>query len=295
MYTCNGPMALAADGREETAHGTVDFPCACYVSRPGEASVPWHWHEELEFVCVYAGSLTYAAGGEEFVLHEGDAAFANAGVPHAEWSDDPASLEYDLVCHPGLLYGSKTSALYERYLGPLLSSPQVRGVVLGHDGTWRADAADCVRQAIDAMRRHEEFVEETVRERLTHACLLLAKHQAELGAARPLPTAERVDAMCSYIKEHYAERVPMAALAAQAGISVRQAQREFREALGETPIGYLTAYRLQVAAGMLAHTDRTLGDVAACCGFQSQSYFSKMFRERYGCTPSAYRSKASRA
>lgn len=294
MFTCNGNMVLASDGREDMAHGTMDFPCACYISRPAEASVPWHWHEELEFVCAYEGSFTYSVGGEELVLREGEAAFANSGVPHAEWSEDPTSLEYDLVCHPRLLYGSKTSSLYTRYLGPLMDSSRVGGVALRCDGTWREEAAERVRRAIDAVLAQDEFFEETVREQLTRACLLIAKHQAELEgeAPAPLPGNERVEVMCAYLKEHYAERVPMAAIAAQAGISVRQAQREFRERLGETPIAYLTAYRLQVAAGMLTGTDAALGTIAASCGFQSPSYFSKMFRERYGSTPSDYRKGA---
>lgn len=291
VFTCNGNMVLASDGREDMAHGTVDFPCACYVSRPAEASVPWHWHEELEFIYAYEGSLTYAVGGQELVMRAGEAAFANSGTPHAEWSDDPASLEYDIVCHPRLLYGSKASSLYTRYLGPLIDSSRIRGVSLWRDGAWREEAADCVRTAIDAVRMQEEFYEEIVRERLTHACLLIAKHQTELEKTAPAPPSgnERIELMCAYLKQHYAERVPMAALAAQAGISVRQAQREFREALGETPVAYLTTYRLQVAAGMLANTSESLAVVGASCGFQSPSYFSKMFRERYGCTPSQYR------
>lgn len=294
VFTCNGTMVLASDGREDMAHGTVDFPCACYVSRPAEASVPWHWHEELEFVCVYQGRLTYSVGGEELVLGAGDAAFANSGVPHAEWSDDAQSLEYDLVCHPRLLYGSKSSGLYTRYLGPLMDSSRVRGVALRHDGSWREEAAACVRRAIDAVLGKDEFLEETVREQLTRACLLLSKHRVELEEAAPavLPTNDRVEVMCAYLKDHYAERVPMAAIAAQANVSVRQAQREFREALGETPIAYLTAYRLKVAAGLLANTDEQLASVALSCGFQSPSYFSKMFRERYGQTPSEYRRRS---
>lgn len=294
MFTCNGNMVLASDGREDMAHGTMDFPCACYVSRPAEAGVPWHWHEELEFVCAYRGSFTYAVGGEELVLREGEAAFANSGTPHAEWSDDPESLEYDIVCHPRLLYGSKGSSLYTRYLGPLADSARIRGVALRRDGTWREEAAICVRRAIDSVRDQDEFYEETVREQLTRACLLIAKHRPELENATtpPPPGNERVELMCAYLKEHYAERVPMAALAAQAGISVRQAQREFREALGETPVAYLTDYRLRVAAGMLASTDEALAIIGATCGFQSPSYFSKMFRERYGCTPTEYRRRS---
>lgn len=294
MRSCNGPMPLATDGREEMPHGTLGFPCACYVSRPHEASVPWHWHEELEFVCAWRGTLTYAVGGQELVLHAGDAAFANAGTPHAEWSDDPESLEYDLVCHPSLLYGTKASTFYTRYLGPLMDSPRVRGVLLARDGSWREEAAGHVRTAVEAMRQEGELFEETVRSALTRACLLMARHLGELESTTPAPPPanERVELMCTYLKDHYGEHVPMAAIAAQAGISVRQAQREFREALGETPIAYLTAYRLQVAAGRLVESDQPLSAVSRACGFQSPSYFSKMFRERYGCTPQEYRRRA---
>lgn len=34
--------------RERIAHGTAEFPVACYDNDLAAASVPWHWHGEFE-------------------------------------------------------------------------------------------------------------------------------------------------------------------------------------------------------------------------------------------------------
>ncbi|MCR5848969.1 MAG: helix-turn-helix domain-containing protein, partial [Lachnospiraceae bacterium] len=48
-------------------------------------------------------------------------------------------------------------------------------------------------------------------------------------------------------------------------------------------------FRIRQAAGMLVETDRAIGDISERCGFVSDSYFGKMFKELMGCTPSSYR------
>lgn len=95
--------------------------------------------------------------------------------------------------------------------------------------------------------------------------------------------------MIQFIEDHYAEELSVGDIAAAGGVSEREAQRAFKGALGECPMEYLTNHRLFVASQMLKSTDATAGQVARDCGFSSQSYFARRFRERYGHTPSEHR------
>lgn len=63
----------------------------------------------------------------------------------------------------------------------------------------------------------------------------------------------------------------------------------FSSGFGKIPVGYLTEYRLSMATTMLANSERTLADISYSCGFNSASYFGKLFREQCGVTPKVFR------
>ncbi|WP_243117307.1 helix-turn-helix transcriptional regulator [Muricomes intestini] len=48
---------------------------------------------------------------------------------------------------------------------------------------------------------------------------------------------------------------------------------------------------MRAAAKMLLQTNDSIMDIGEKCGFSSNSYFGKVFRESLGCTPKEYREK----
>jgi AraC-like DNA-binding protein len=85
--------------------------------------------------------------------------------------------------------------------------------------------------------------------------------------------------------------VPM--LAREVGLSRATLTRRFRELLGETPLAYLSRWRLQAAADLIRSERLSLGEVAARVGYQSEASFSRVFRQAMGQRPGAYRRTAS--
>jgi AraC-like DNA-binding protein len=58
---------------------------------------------------------------------------------------------------------------------------------------------------------------------------------------------------------------------------------------GVTPYQYLTQCRIDEAVRLLLHTDKTIRDIAAACGFAGQSHFSSAIRKRTGMPPGMIR------
>jgi AraC-like DNA-binding protein len=84
------------------------------------------------------------------------------------------------------------------------------------------------------------------------------------------------------------------AVAVRHGVSVRYVQRVFEES-GSTFTQYLTEQRLAAAYKALrrraaAHVSVTA--IAYDCGFSDVSHFNRLFRQRFGCTPSEMRRTA---
>jgi len=99
----------------------------------------------------------------------------------------------------------------------------------------------------------------------------------------------RMNAAVNYIKEHYAEAIPVADLAKVASLSVSQFERRFRVAFQQTPSRFLVRYRLTRASQLLVHTEGTLTHIAHEVGFYDHSHFSREFQKVFNMSPGRYR------
>jgi len=76
-----------------------------------------------------------------------------------------------------------------------------------------------------------------------------------------------------------------------AGVGREHLARSFRRHHGTTPTAWLTERRLVRAELLLAHSDRSVLDIATCLGFGSVSWFHRAFRARHGCSPHVWRKR----
>lgn len=95
--------------------------------------------------------------------------------------------------------------------------------------------------------------------------------------------------MLEFVHNHYSEPMDTATIAASAAISESECLRCFHATIGTTPIQYVRTHRLRRAAQMLSSTSLRIADVAARCGIPDVSYFTKSFRQIWGCTPTEFR------
>ena len=84
-------------------------------------------------------------------------------------------------------------------------------------------------------------------------------------------------------------------LAAAAGMSRSAFALRFKELLGETPLEYLTNWRMYKATESLQEDDRKLFEIAKSVGYDSDAAFSKAFKRVLGVTPKEYRRSATEA
>lgn len=89
--------------------------------------------------------------------------------------------------------------------------------------------------------------------------------------------------------EHLAEEITLSDWAAAAGMGAVYFGRLFKRETGRRPMEWLNERRLQLAVQQLMHSLRTVAEIAQDCGFVCPFYFSRVFRRRFGCPPSAVR------
>jgi AraC family carnitine catabolism transcriptional activator len=114
--------------------------------------------------------------------------------------------------------------------------------------------------------------------------------QARLPAAARYGTTDaRLLRIITAMEEQEEDPLDAAALAASAGVSVRQMERLFAEKLHERPMGFYLKLRLEKAERLITYSTMSMREIAVACGFSSLPLFSRSFRARYGRPPSALR------
>ena len=78
-------------------------------------------------------------------------------------------------------------------------------------------------------------------------------------------------------------------LAAEAGMSRSLYCRQFKNLLGETPLGYLTNWRILKSKEFLLDNKENISEIASRVGYQSEAAFNRIFKSKVGETPAGYR------
>lgn len=122
----------------------------------------------------------------------------------------------------------------------------------------------------------------------------LAHHQVQpVPPDLPVDCPPIVQRAVLLIEQYAGSALGVDVLADRLGVSARQLQRLFRQALDTTPQAYAREVRLRLAAWMLVHSDRSIAMIASDCGFADAAHMGRSFRAAYGEAPGTWRKRAS--
>ena len=278
------------DFHENLPRGSRAFPASFYrVSKEHPRyEMPLHWHMEEELIWVEEGRLTLWIDHEQMRLKRGEAALIPGGALH---SGKPEECIYHcLVFDNGLLFpripgGEDAKALLEHRLEPLQPFPA--------ESAPASHAKAIFLQAL-AGEGVKEFMAIGSLWQFWGSILAEGRYQApKLPEQKSHRKREAVKTALRRIHMDYARPLTLSQLAEEARMTPHYFCSVFRQAVGQTPVAYLCAFRLETAAERLRSSRETVTDIALESGFGDLSYFTKAFTKRMGCSPGAYRRKMS--
>jgi AraC family transcriptional regulator, melibiose operon regulatory protein len=290
-------IAVAPDLHELTKHGTPIFPCAGYDEDPGKylvGNIPWHWHEEMEIILALEGDTLVLSGETEYLLHPGEAIFVNSNVLHKlkrAQKNAPCRIN-SLLFMPEFVSSFPQSIIQQRYIAPLMRCATLADVILRPEVPWQKEAIVRFEAAFRAFTSDRYGYEILVQIELMQMLLLILENLQDRVCETDLvqnKDSVRIKQMLGYIHAHYAEQLTVSQIAAASAISESECYRCFRKVLDASPIDYLLQYRIRAAAGLLSSSDMSVSDICFATGFNSPSYFAKVFRQELLVSPRKYR------
>ena len=98
-----------------------------------------------------------------------------------------------------------------------------------------------------------------------------------------------IDKAEEYIVQHISGLLSLEEVAQAVDVSSFYLSKLFKEVKGENYITYITDMRMQKAKELLNNPRSVIKEVSAAVGFNDQNYFSRIFRNKFGMTPTEFR------
>lgn len=97
------------------------------------------------------------------------------------------------------------------------------------------------------------------------------------------------DSLVHYMEENIGRRMTKKDFAQFCGYSISQMSFLFKQQTGFAPMVYFNMLRIKKACSLLKSTDYQIGQICFMVGFTDQLYFSRVFTQNMGMTPTEYR------
>lgn len=267
-----------------------------YIENP-DLSIPWHSHEEVEFLFVNTGNAYITCSENTFEAHQGDLIFINQKVQHfiTPFSDRKLILDV-LIVHPSVLFGVGQLELEQKYILPVLHSKNMEYLILGPSHPYYEFYISHVKKINNAedekVLGHELITKASILLMWQKFLPLVNNFKKTDNKKLFLQDEQRVKEATSFIQEHYMEPITLDEIAGSIMVSKSECCRCFKRSMHTTPFEYLMNYRILEAANCIKRKPQeSISQIAGSVGFNNTSYFNKIFKKYMDCTPSEYRKK----
>lgn len=298
LFMVNDPITkIMRDASEIVRYDEVGIPLSIregLLSAYPNHRALCHWHEDIEWVYIRSGQMNYYMNGKRVLLNTGEALMVNSRQMHYGYSENGQDCDFiRILCHPKIFITN--SVLYQSYIAPVLSNPSLEYLHLKPEFPEDAEALQLLPEIFRIKKEHPAAYEIEAAALLSLLwCRLLRSHpmMPNEAAAKPKEPDLLVQRdMVSYIYSHYSESINLDEIAAAGKVCRNKCCQIFRRYLNQSPIDFLNHYRLEVSCHLLNNTKLSIAEICTACGFNHQSYYSKIFLRTYSCSPRDFRKR----
>ncbi len=217
-----------------------------------------------EFIWVREGSGDFLVDGEKFVLKKGEGVFIKGTTPHSYHISEGAADFF--TCWFTFSFNGSISEYF------------------GFDNYFRFDVPSFLNKETDALERFCLGESNTLSRSAALYSLI-----SEIFSVT-MPEHEKLEQKVRhYLESHYSEEITLDKVARAVGHDRYSLCHYYSDNCKQSVMAELLDIRLSKSRRFLKYTSDSVEQIGKMCGFDSPSYFSKRFKEKYGKTPREYR------
>lgn len=233
-----------------------------------------HAHGEYLIGVTTAGTEVLVQSGQEQTSRPGCLRFINPGEVHSGCAEG-GLWSYEAIYVPPTVMASAAGAT-PRFSAAVVDDPAGRAALL--------ELFSVLRWSSDLFERDSALA--------AVLALLAARHATNVVPVTRGVEQRAITRVRDYVRAHLTDRITLADLGSEVGLSRFHLLRQFKAATGQTPWQYQTQLRIELARDQM-RAGEPMARVAQNCGFVDQSHFTRIFRRVVGVTPGTYAAAVS--
>ena len=247
----------------------------------------WHYHPEYELTYILKGNGYRVVGNSHEQFSEGDLVLLGSNLPHT-WC---GKLDDSTPSEALVIQFSKD------FIEPFLKLNESRSIEKLLELSHRGICCDTNQLLVD------QIYTLTNTSGLDSVLSLLSiLDQLSKGITRPLTTENyhgiitkqfesRVNKVCTHLQQHFHEAITLKQVSDLVFMSESNFCKFFKKATNTTFSDYLNDLRINEACHLLLSSEENISKIAHDCGFESLSYFNRVFLKKKQLTPSGFRNQ----
>jgi len=278
---------------EKKPHVSASFPYNTYLcSIPLDfTQVDTHWHKEAEFIIIKKGCGEINIDLNSYKAVAGDIMVVLPGQLHSICQHKDNSMEYEnILFSPEFLYGNGKDFCTLNFLRPFFEDHFIFPAHINQSSNSYSQLYSCIN-SIDSLRACPVYGYELgIKGYLLQFFSILFANLIDTNTSKPFNKhAAKLKEILYYTNTHYNRPLAPSDVALAVSFSTSHFMKFFKNHMGCTFTEYLNSYRLSAACTLLSTTDKTVLEISYETGFSNLSYFNRLFKKKYGISPTIYR------
>ena len=249
----------------------------------------WHYHPEFELTYIVKGNGYRIVGNSYEPFNDGDLVLLGSNLPHTWSGKADGDVNSDAIV---IQFSSEFILpfleLNESLLIKNMLDSSLRGINFEPD-------EQLVTKIIEITETNG--VERILK--LISILDILSKKQIKLIAPNTFhnvvskKSEVRINKVCLFIQNNFQNKIYLKEVADLIYLTESNFCKFFKKATGKTYSDYVNEIRINEASRLLIQSDKTISQISFECGFETLSYFNRVFLNKKGITPSVYRKSSA--
>ncbi|MGG1879845.1 AraC family transcriptional regulator [Paenibacillus cisolokensis] len=259
-----------------------------------------HWHEHAEIILMREGRAVFHIDSAPHTLIAGEILMIPGGSLHVGYALDEGAVRFDcVVLNPSLFNDYMHDPVHAQYVAPFLEG-RVRFPAKPADiDPACRNAYALVHEVIEELAHRPPAFQLIAKSKLHAFFALMARtflpdQLAGKAEEAYFPGRELFKQLIRRIEARPCDRMSVEEAAAQVGLSPFHFCKMFKRLTGRTYVDYVNLLRMNEAQRMLREQRWTITEIASHVGCGNPNYFTKLYKQYKGMTPSQARSEAAR-
>lgn len=253
----------------------------------------YHWHDENEFLVVIQGQVVIHVDNRSYLAEAGSIFFIPSNHLHSvSGKEGGIATFFAVVFHQTFMNSFLQDIIQLQYLNSVKCGETVFPEFIYPVQEWEKKLHSLLWDIRDIFEKKETAYELIIKAKLYEIWHLLYVNTEQKRISTPHHVTCQLTvtkAIIEYITEHADSQISLEELSKKFNISVGHLCRSFKLITQRSVIEYINCYRINKSIELLRETDLDVGEIAGMTGFNTISYFNRIFKKYMHMTPSEFR------